>query len=49
MHSGMPSSCLLNLSIFKVKFRFINYEFDICSFVDFQAFLRQFKISLSGR
>ncbi len=33
---------------FKLKFRFINYEFDICGFIAFQAFLRRLKKSLSG-
>ena len=36
-------------SIFKLKFRFINYyEFDISSFIAFEAFLRRLKKSLSG-
>ena len=29
-------------------FRFTNYEFDICSFIAFQAFLQCLKKSLSG-
>ena len=35
--------------IFELKFRFINYEFDISNFVAFQAYLRRLKKSLSGR
>ncbi len=35
-------------SVISTVHRFINYKFDICSFVAFQAFLRRLKKSLSA-
>ena len=38
----------LKFSNFKLKFRFIHDEFDICSLIAFQALLRRLKKSLSA-